>query len=170
MAAAAEKQAKAAREDVVGRFLEAYDVALEEARASAVTTETERWQRLYADHRDYLRKMYGENARALRDIADVFERGAMGEASEKELGEVKKASLALRELHMAFQTQAVAPVRKPVTDCENIISTARNIARDQEEKAPLVNRGLLEEMNNAIKTVARVRWDEERGRVVIEGE
>lgn len=168
-AATAERQAKASRDDLIGRFLEAYDIALEEARASAVTTETERWQQLYADHRDHLRKQCAELARNLRAIADTAERGHMHESDEKELGEVKKASLALRELHYAFEFQTVSPVKKPVDDCENIISNARNNARQQEEQAPLVNRGLLDEMGHAIKTVHRVRWDAEKGRVLIEG-
>jgi hypothetical protein len=166
--AAAKRQAKNQGEELVAKFQEAYATHLEEARMSAETTATAAWQALYANHREGVKKAYRELAKELRIKAETMEGGTWTAEDEKELGELKKQLTDLRERNALFEIQTIAPVKKPVDECDKAIRDAVNEAVREEEYAPLVLKGLATDVRRAVAEVERPKWDEGKGVVVIE--
>lgn len=166
MSAMPDPSPKNMHRDLITRFKEEYATAILEAEVSAQHTSTEGWQRLYANQRKAERDERRRIAQDMRNVADRLESVGLDEDGEKEIGECKKASAALRDRAYAFETQTVNPVREPVDRCDKIINEARQAARVEEERTPLVNIGLEDLMKDAIAAVRRPRWDADLGRVV----
>lgn len=159
------KPADNRRRDPIQAFFAAYDKATDECKTSKAHTDTEGWQQLYSGER----KAEAESRRNLsKDLARLsvqMDETGLGEDAEKEMGEIKKASAALRARVDAFDLITVGPVRRAVTDAEKIIEEARNRARRDEQDAPLINVGLVELMRDAINGVTKFRWNPQTGRI-----
>jgi hypothetical protein len=166
--AAAKRQAKNQSDEMIAKFQEAYATQVEEARMAAETTATAAWQALYANHREGVKKAFRELAKELRIKAEQMEGGVWTAEDEKELGELKKQVTELRERNALFEIQTIAPVKKPVDECEKVIRDAVNEAVREEDYAPLVLKGLATDVRRAAAAVDRPRWDVEKGVVVIE--
>lgn len=163
---AKEKEAPKIRREIE-EFSKRYEGALEGAKISAEHTQTEGWKNLYSLHRSTVENGRKVLAGQLEELARTMKRGGMDEDYEKQLGEIKKASAELRADISAFQRKAITPVEDPVLECHRIIDDARRAARDGETQSPLTNRGLIAEMDEAIKAVKKVRFEKESGTVEI---
>lgn len=153
--------------DLIQRFREEYKAALEDARVSAKHTETEGWQRLYAEHRKAGREKRRELAGRLGTLGKAMEDFGLTEEGEKDLKTVAKESETLRASNEVFETETVERVCAAVRACERIIEAYRNEAVRQESNAPLHNVGLEHLMREEIAKVAKPRWDSETGTVKI---
>lgn len=153
--------------DVVERFRDEYGQVLVEAETSATHTATEGWHRLYVGQRKNERDRRRKLAESLKSLADRMESVGLCEEEEKELAQIKKGSSDLRDAIAAFEMQTIEPVRAPVEMCRKLVTEAREAARNEEERAPLVNVGLEEVMVEAITHIHKVSWDAELGRVII---
>jgi hypothetical protein len=167
MATVVEKPKEKVVRKEIEEFRKKYTEALADAQVSASHTAQTGWQNLYGMHRLNVQKERKSLASQLRQHADTLERGTLSEEGEKWIGEVKKDSAALRGMVNAFESQTVEPVRQPVYRCESVIEDARRAAREAEGQAPLQARGLIAEMDEAINSVPKVRFDEETGVVEI---
>ena len=170
MAAAATKAATKAKEDeAVLRFEDAYREALAEARVSAEHTATEGWQGLYGEHRKADRKARQDLAGRLRWAAETIESRHLTEEEEKIVKDAIKAAVELRETAEVFDRKTVEPVRRCVERCKQVIDDAKAAAERAESSAPLTSRGVGDRIRAAIAAVPAVKWDAEKGRVVVEG-
>jgi hypothetical protein len=153
--------------DPITRFKDDYFVALADAHVSAEHTATEGWKRLFNQHRDENRKARADVSSRLHELADTLEGYGLSTEDEKEIGNLKNSVVALRESDEVFEKQTIQPVRDPVEMCDRVINEAMVSARREENLAPLHNSGLEELMRMAVASVARPRWDNEVGVVVV---
>jgi hypothetical protein len=166
MPEAAPKSPKAPR-SLIAEFEVEYACALDEARVSAALTEETGWQKLYQSERKHQRGIRLQLAEQLKSLAGMMERAGLDEYSEKQLGEIKKDSIALRDRVGTFHLQTVGPVSEPVQKCIKLIADYREKARREEENSPLTDMGVDAEMRFAISTVAKPAFDSETGIVSI---
>lgn len=152
--------------DLIERFNAEYEAAMIDARRSAEHTATEGWLDLYRMRRESYQADRRRQAERLRALADTLESAGLDEDGEKAIGEVKKECCEMREAMDHWRLLTVGPVREPVDRLEAIIRQARAQAHRDEADAPLVNVGLVELMNMAIKEVHKATWNDETGRVI----
>lgn len=155
------------RLDLVSKFKEEYGQALARARISAEHTATDGWRLLYSSFRKEQRDQRRDLSEQLQKLAKSMEAMGLSEDEEKQLGEIKKGAQALRETRDVFDRKTVGPVRQPCDECRDLIAEAMNEATLAEERAPLVNVGLVELMRMTITEAEKVSWDSEEGRVLI---
>jgi hypothetical protein len=163
-----QQQEKPERLGLVEKFERDYAEALAAAHVSAEHTATEGWQALYREHRRQQREAARRHADSLRAYAEELQMAGSTEAMEKALNETKKALEALREAGAMFDRQTVEPVRKCVDDCDRVVRDAVSAAANEEERTPLINRGIEDEMKAAVARADRAKWDHETGIVRIE--
>lgn len=156
------------QKDVIQRFDSAYSAALIDAQVSAEHTATEGWQKLYHDHVESLVDRRRALAKSMRETADIVELRGTNEEDEKEIGELKKTAVSIRDSDEAFDRQVIQPVRRPVETCERIINEHISQAGREERDAPLHNTGLEHLMRAEVAKRLRVSWDTDTGRVLVE--
>jgi hypothetical protein len=167
-AAATKEKAEPKVHREIEEFKKKYAEALEAAKISAEHTQTEGWKALYHLHRTTVDDRRKDLAEQLEELGKVMKRGGMSEGYEKQLSEIKKESTDLRADISAFQRKVITPVQSAVMECHAVIDSARRAAREGEERSPLTHRGLIAEMDDAIKAVAKVAFDSDEGTVEIE--
>lgn len=141
--------------------------ALASAKISAEHTATTGWSQLYLGHRHRQQEERRKLAKELKTLAIALEDRGLTADEEKEVGNIKKSSEAMRDADMVFHLQTVGPVREPVTICDRIRSEAMNEARRLESEAPMMHIGLEGEMSREVGGVDRPAWNAETGCVVI---
>lgn len=151
----------------VGDFKKKYAEALEAASIQAEHTQTEGWKQLYALHRKSIEDRRKELGTWLESLATTMKRGNMTDEDEKALGDIKKGSVELRAEISAFIRSAIDPVQEPVEACQRVISHWRGEAAGAESANPLLNRGMVAAMAEAISEVSKVTFDAETGMVEI---
>lgn len=153
--------------DLITRFREEYAEALNEVRVSATHTATDGWQGLYQGFHKGNREARRGVSAELKAIAERLEVGDATESDEKDIGDIKKRVTELRAVREIFDRETVQPVREPVEKCHKVIADAKRQAESDEERAPMINIGLVDTMVMAIAEVERAAWDSDRGRVEI---
>lgn len=165
---AVEKVKKSAKEDAaVLKFQEAYAEALAEAQVSQEHTRTEGWQELYGAHRKADAAARRAIAASLRETADMVESRHLSEDEEKAAKDSLKQLIELHTDAEVFTRKTVEPVRQCVDRCSMVIADAKAAAERAESSAPLTSRGVGERIRAAIAEAPVVRWDADRGMVVI---
>jgi len=155
------------RIEIIEEFRRDYATALAAARVSEEHTATAGWRSLYHDFCKANREARRKQADWLKALAEMLESSHLSEDQEKEIGEVKKAVAELREQFEAFTVSTIDPVRAPVSECREVANNARSRAQILHDRAPLMNDGLIREVENAIQAQPKPTWEDKSGRVVI---
>jgi hypothetical protein len=154
-------------ERCIAEYQQKYSIDLERARQGAITTATAGWAANYAaqtgGHASFIRA-------ALKDIVDVCEQvKTFGESADFE-DAIKKAVKRLteeREGHAAWLNRAVQPYKSPVDACDILRQQAVNAAKDEEQRAPLISRGLVSAVEMLVAEWPVPTWNDETGAVTI---
>lgn len=163
----AEPSPRNKRRGLIEEFTEKYAAALTEAEISAAHTSTEGWKRLYAGFRNQQRETRRELAKELKHLSTRMEDVGLSDDEEKTLGGIKKSSEDVNDAKTRFELNTVEPVRRPMVDCENLITEVMYTAQRRESEAPLVEVGLVETVKMAVADLPRPRWNEDEGRLEI---
>lgn len=160
-------EGKKAAASLIQEFEHEYTQAHLDALKSMETTRQDAWQAMYAEET----KTQRDTARGIGDvlagIAKRFVENFATEDDEKELGEQKKLAAEARIRRMTFFANTVQPIREPVDQCRKIIGNYRGKAAREEERAPLVFKGLQDALEESIKSMPGVKWDDKAGRVLV---
>lgn len=168
MSAVKEERPRAKGAAEVEAFEKKYADALDEARVSEVHTATHGWQDLYQAHRTSVEKWRRDIGAILHDAATAIERGDIGDGPEESMAEAKKSFAAMRNVVKVFEARTVAPVKEAMERAHEVIEAARRDARAAESNSPLVAKGILEAVTNAIEAMPKVSFDDKTGRITIE--
>jgi hypothetical protein len=153
--------------DIIKKFHAEYHDAIAEAHEARVQTETSNWQRIYADFHAEQKKKRRDAAKSLRNYTERLEDYGWTDEEKKAVKDIVKLSDELDSTTAAFERETVERVTAPVRKCEALINEARNAASRIESHEPLLNVGLRELMDDAIRSVEKATFDRERGVVVI---
>jgi hypothetical protein len=153
--------------DTIKKFRAEYHDAIGEAHEARIQTETPNWQRIYAEFHAEQKRKRREAAKALRGYADRLEDFGWSDDAKKAVKDIVKLSDELDSTTAAFERETVERITAPVRRCEALIIEARNAASRIESHEPLLNVGLRELMDDAIRSVEKATFDRERGVVVI---
>jgi hypothetical protein len=153
--------------DIVRRFHAEYHEAIVEAHQARNLTETANWQRIYAEFHDEQKKKRRDAAKVLRVHAERLEDYGWTDDEKKGVKEIVKLADELDTTTAAFERETVERITAPVRKCETLIVEARMAANRIESHEPLLNVGLREVMEDAIRSVEKATFDRERGVVVI---
>ncbi len=153
--------------DIIRKFHAEYHEAIAEAHEARIQTETLSWQRIYADFHAEQKKKRRDAAKSLRNHAERLEDYGWSDDEKKAVKEIVKLSDELDDVTAAFERETVERITAPVRKCEALIIEARFAANRIESHEPLLNVGLRELMEDAIRSVEKVTFDRERGVVVI---
>jgi hypothetical protein len=151
----------------IAKFRRDYADAMTHAQISAEHTATEGWMNLYGSHQESVGKARKDLSDRLNKILEPLRLRHLTEDEEKELAEIKKEAVSLREDDEAFQRQTVSPVIAPMLECNAVIESARSAARAAEREFGLGNKGLSEAMETVIETMPRVRFLTSSGRLMV---
>lgn len=154
--------------DIVQRFREEYGAALADARIAAEHTQTPGWKALYLGYFEADKAMRREQAKGLKNAAEVLEMSDLSEAGEKDVKDLIKASTERRERKAAFRLDTIEPATKAVHTCEKIREKYTYEADQLESHAPLHNVGLVEIMKAEIRGQPWPVFDQESGEVRVE--
>lgn len=155
------------KHDLIARFEDDFAVLLDKARVASAMTSTECWQRLYADTMANARKIRRGMAEQLRGLSATMEDRGLDENGEKELGELKKNSMALNSDVAAFNLFTIEPIRASSREYDTLVNRYRGEAKREEDINPLMHQNLELSMRDAIAKAERIAWDDEEGRIVI---
>jgi len=166
-AADAEKKVGVRAENLVKKFEGLITEATEKSRVSAAHTATTGWQKLYAAHRQSVKKVRDSLADRLIAAARLFESGEADETTEKEIGAIKADAVALRDRCETFDDETVQPVREPFTKVTNLIDEAIRSAESEARASGMFAKDLAAKMRNAIAQPPKVTWDEKTGVLLV---
>jgi hypothetical protein len=89
------------------------------------------------------------------------------EEEEKLLAGVKKSSEDISDAKARFECSTIEPVRRPMVECDKLITEAMFEAHRRESEAPLIEIGLVEMVKMEVARMPRPRWNDEDGRLEI---
>lgn len=155
------------RKAIVRKFEEEYAGPLEDSRVSAEHTATHGWQNLYQRHRKMRASTITTMGKQLRELADTLEAFGWTEDNEKSVKDLAKQSAELRAADAIFEQRFISRIVEPVRACERIIERYSGEARREEESNPLIAKGTIGIMAEAIESCDKPSWDDATGVVTI---
>lgn len=162
-----EKTPEQMRSEFVEKFHTEYAKSLAECRVSASLTDEEGWQNLYRQRVEQYQAARVELADRLRELAEYLAGKGLTEDGEKEIGEVKKSAVELREAWDLFMSQTVKPIKDCVDECNRLIANILDNAGAEQVRAPLVWHGLLDYVTSEVNALPKAMWDGATGRVSV---
>lgn len=151
----------------IAKFRRDYEEALVNARVSAEHTATDGWRNLYGNHVEHVQKSRKTISDRPSAILDPMRLRHLTEDEEKDLGEIKKEAVSIREYDEMFTRQTIEPVTAPLQECASVIERARSSAQAAVREYGLGNRGLVEAMETVIDTMPRVKFMTASGRLIV---
>lgn len=152
---------------IVTPFLKEYADALEACRKAAQQTSTAQWQETYAAYTRQTREARESIAKTLRMLADRLDVTHLGEELEKELTSSKKGAEYLRERDTTWQSTTIAPLKEPVDRANALVENVIRQARLDEDRNPLIAKGLAARVRERVDRLARATWDDTAGTIEI---
>lgn len=164
-AVAEKREKKNAVDNLVDEFHKEYEAAWRDLEIMRDTTRTDGWKLFYQHERQQQREQRQQIAKSLSFHTAAFAAGTSSEGMEKELGDIKKDELALREQVEAWTARVVEPFRAVVEDCNNLLSGYMSKARSMASDSPLLHKDAELDMREAQRTVGRATWNDEDGTI-----
>jgi hypothetical protein len=152
---------------IITDFYERYEQAVEQARLSAVTTDTDRWKAIYAEHRRDLIKARKSIASELQTYTEQLEQHGWGEATEKAVKELIKSAVELREAEHHWRRQTLDKMTAAVEQCESVRRNAMKDASAFAVNQPMFGQQVADELRKVMALLPVVSFDEDTGRVLV---
>jgi len=151
----------------IAPFQSDYSTAISAAREAAATTATSAWQANYRHNIDAHRKTVKSCIESIQRTCDMIDAGDTYEDAEKGIRESVKFLAEERIRFGAWRSRAVRDYEASAKHCQEIITTARRKATDEERNNPLLNIDLLLAVNRRLDTWPTAEWDDEYGVVTV---
>ena len=165
------KESNAQITEVQGLIIECndrYQEAFLKAIESSELTNQPKFQKIVADFRNRVMFERNDISESLERLSQTARENGLNEDCEKELGELKKQSVSLRERHTGFYNSVIAPIRDTVSRCESLLAEFTSSASGKDQEFPLQSRGIYSKsMAAEIATWPKASWDEVNAKVVI---
>lgn len=152
---------------IITEFYERYEAAVEQARLSALTTDTDRWKAIYAEHRRDLVRTRKSIAAELQTYTEQLEQHGWGESSEKAVKDLIKLAVELREAETHWRRQTLDKMTAAVEQCESVRRNAMNDASAFAINQPMFGQQVADELRRVMAMLPKVSFDEETGRVLV---
>lgn len=152
---------------LIKEFLVEYREAVDGARRSQATTDTEAWRSLYGEYQRSSVKTRQAIAAQLTTLAEGLEQSGWDEDQEKDAKDQIKAAIEVRQAEEHFKRQTVNPIRLPVRRCEEMWSDFQHRAADLAIAQPMFGHEVLERLRELYASLPKVAFDEEKGVVTV---
>ena len=153
--------------EIVTMFRDHYLEAVTMAERSAALTATAGWQQLYADAVKARQHRMAEIADGMDALAGEVRKGLPDDDQQRNMADLRKQLIEVREDWEHFDRSTIAPVRQPWVDSCDLIRDALDKAGWAERQAPLVCRGLVEAVKEALADLPVITWNANDGTMTV---
>jgi hypothetical protein len=153
---------------LIKEFLVEYQDALDCAKRSKETTDTEAWRGLYCEHYKAHVKARQAVADRLENLAERLKESGWTEEDEKAVKDEVKAAVETRQSEDHFKRSTVFPIRMPVNRMAELWSGFQGRAANLASSQPMFGQEVLEELRRVYAALPKASFDDQTGAVVIE--
>lgn len=154
-------------ETFIAPHAEKHRAAVAMAKEAMETTSTQAWQNGYRTNMENHRQTILVHLRNIRGQLDNITTADTDEDCEKAIKESVKAMMEERIRHSAWRNRTVNSYEQIVEKCATTLLNTTRAAKEAEGGQPLIDRGLLAEVQAIVDTWPIVKWHDDSGSIEI---